>query len=59
MFGNRIPSKNNNGRHAHALCLLFYVYASLIYDIFYFGIWVPNMIAQKLKNTLVHPARAA
>ena len=34
MFGTRIPSKSNNGRHAHALCLLFYVYDGLIYDIF-------------------------
>ena len=25
---------------------------------FYFGIWVPNMIAHKLTNTPVHPVRA-
>ena len=60
MFRNRMPSKSNNGRHAHALCLLFYVsftylLVSIIYGIFYFGIWVPNMIAQKLKNTLCSP----
>ena len=60
MFGNRIPSKSNqnNGRHAHELCLLFYVSDGLIYDIFEFGIWVSYMIAQKLKNTPVHPTRA-
>ena len=50
MIGNRIPSKSNNGRHAHVLCLLFYVSDRLIYDIFNFSIRVPNMIAQKLKT---------
>ena len=50
MFGNRIPSKSNNCRHADVLCLLFYVSDWLIYDIFNFGIRVPNMIAQKLKT---------
>ena len=50
MFGNRIPSKSNNCRHADVLCLLFYVSDRLIYDIFNFGIRVPNMIDQKLKT---------
>ena len=52
MFGNRIPSKSNNCRHADVLCLVFYEYVSdrLIHDIFNFGIRVPNMIAQKLKT---------
>ena len=58
MFRNRIPSKSNNGRHAYVLCLLFYFSDRLIYDILNFGIRVPNMIAQKLKNTPVHSARA-
>ena len=50
MFGNRIPSKSNNCRHADVLYLLFYVSDRLIYDIYNFGIRVPNMIAQKLKT---------
>ena len=50
MFGNRIPSKSNNCRHADVLCLLFCVSDRLIYDIFNFGIRVPNMIDQKLKT---------
>ena len=45
-----MPSKSDNCRHDDGLCLLFYVSDRLIYDIFNFGIRVPNMIAQKLKT---------
>ena len=56
MIGNRIPSKSNNARHAHALCLLFYVYDGLIYDIVYFGTYLGAKYDNPEKNTLVHPA---
>ena len=51
MIWKRIPSKSNNDRHAHVLCFLFHVSDRLIHDIFDLSIWVPNMIAQKLKKT--------